>query len=220
MKKKTLYILICCLFGLVYFSSCKKDNYLTDGGLHDARTPLTTYEYLKQHKYRLFDTLIMVIDHYNLKDEVNAAPTFFAPTNYSINAYLKIKDDSVKKINENNKYGLSEMYQEITADSIRIYMVKTRIELPSTGLQPTTVTNGANMPSAVQRIQQPKLGDFSSVPVFSLFYIKVRGALDPTSGAVSPDLPDIKVQCQTTGILPSSGGVLHVLSNQHKFVRF
>ena len=68
MKNKLLYLIIASL-GLAYFTSCKKSEYLTDGGLSEAKTPLTTYDYLKQHKYHLFDTLIMVIDHYNMKEE-------------------------------------------------------------------------------------------------------------------------------------------------------
>ncbi len=224
MKNKLLYFLICGL-GLAYFTSCKKSSYLTDGGLSEAKTSLSTYDYLKQHKYHLFDTLIMVIDHYKLKDEVNSAPTFFAPTNYSINRYIKFKRDSVQKINENNKYTLTDMYKNLTADSIRIYMAKSKVELTSTPLQVTLVPNSANTQTGVQRILQPRLdGDtrWSSEPIYYLFYVKVRGGIDVPNTVVQPNDPniDIKAQCQTTGIQPSSGGILHVLSNTHTFIKF
>ncbi|SER26313.1 hypothetical protein [Pedobacter rhizosphaerae] len=222
MKNKLLYFIICSL-GLAYFTSCKKSNYLTDGGLSEAKSPLTTYEYLKQHKYHLFDTLIMVIDHYNMKDEVNGAATFFAPTNYSINNYIRLKRDSVRRINENNTYTLTNMYNDIKADSLRIYLSKSRIELTTAPLQPTLVANAANTQTAFQRILQPKPGEsWSSSPIYYLYYIKVRGGLDPPNSTVQPNDPniDLKAQCQTTGIEPSSGGMLHVLSNTHTFIRF
>ena len=222
MKNKILYFLIFGL-GLVYFTSCKKSTYLTDGGLSQAKTPLSTYDYLKEHKYHLFDTLIMVIDHYKLKEEVNNSATFFAPTNYSINKFIELKRDEARKIDENAVYTLENMYNDITADSVRIYMLKSRVELMSTPLEPAAVSNAANTPAAVQRILQPKPADaWSSSPIYYLYYIKVRGTLDPPNSPVQPNDPDIdiKVQCQTTGIEPSSGGMLHVLSNTHTFIRF
>ncbi|MRX77932.1 hypothetical protein GJU39_17775 [Pedobacter petrophilus] len=222
MKNKLLYFIIVGL-GLAYFTSCKKSEYLTDGGLSEAKTPLTTYDYLKQHKYHLFDTLIMVIDHYNMKNEVNGAATFFAPTNYSINNYIRVKRDSVRKIDENNKYTLEDMYKNITADSLRLYISKSRIELTSAPLQPLIVANAANTQTAIQRVLQPKPAEsWSSAPIYYLFYIKVRGGLDPPNATPEPNDPniDLRAQCQTTGIEPSSGGMLHVLNNNHIFIRF
>lgn len=222
MKNKILYFIICGL-GLAYLTSCKKSSYLTDGGLSQAKSSLTTYDYLKEHKYHLFDTLIMVIDHYKLKDEVNGAATFFAPTNYSINNYIRIKKDSVRQVNENADYTLDDMYKDISADSLRIYMSKARIELSTAPLTPTIQINGSNIQTAVQRILQPKPAEsWSSSPIYYLYYIKVRGSLDQQNTTAQPDDPDIdlKAQCQTTGIEPSSGGILHVLSNNHTFIRF
>lgn len=222
MKNKLLYFILCSL-GLAYFTSCKKSSYLTDGGLSEAKTPLTTYEYLKQHKYKLFDTLIMAIDHYNLKEEVNNAPTFFAPTNYSINRYLKIKRDSVQKINENNKYTLADMYKNLTADSLRVYFIKSKVELTSAPLMVTLIPNAGKVQTGVQRVLQPKPSEsWSSAPIYSLFLVKVRGALDEPNAVVVPNDPtiDLRAQCQTTGIEPASGGILHVLNNTHTFIRF
>lgn len=222
MKNKILYFIICSL-GMAYFTSCKKSEYLTDGGLSVAKTPLSKYDYLKQNKYHLFDTLIMVIDHYNMKEEVNSAPTFFALTNYSINNYITFKRDSARRVNENNNYTITDMYNDITADSLRLYILKSRVELSSAPLQPTMVSNDAKAPAAIQRILQPKIFEsWSSSPIYYLYYIKVRGGLDAPNAITQPNDPDIdlKAQCQTTGIEPSSGGILHVLSNTHTFIRF
>lgn len=222
MKNTILYIFIAALT-MGSIASCKKSSYLTDGGLSDPKSPLSTYDYLKQHPYKLFDTLIMVIDHYQMKDEVNSAQTFFAPTNYSINRYIKLKRDSVRLINENRNYTLNDMYNDISADSLRIYCVKSRVELMTTPEVATLAANNANTPVAVQRILQPKPdGAWSSSPIYYLFFIKVRNGLDPAGATLPPNDPgrDISAHCQTTGIEPSSGGVLNVLNNQHTFIRF
>lgn len=222
MKNKILYFIICIL-GMAYFTSCKKSEYLTDGGLSDPKTSLSKYDYLKQNKYHLFDTLIMVIDHYNMKEEVNSAPTFFALTNYSINNYIKLKKDSARRINENNNYTITDMYKDITADSLRLYILKSRVDLSTAPLQATMVSNAANLPTAIQRILQPKIAEaWSSSPIYYLYYIKVRGTLDAPNATNPPTDPDVdlRAQCQTTGIEPSSGGILHVLANTHTFIRF
>lgn len=210
---------------LMSFASCKKSDYLTDGGLSERKSQLSTYDYLKQHKYHLFDTLVMVIDHYNLKEEINSAPTFFAATNYSINRYLRLKQDSLRLFDENARYLLADMYKDINADSIRMYLPKSKVELMSTSLEPTIIANPTNTVTAVQRILQSKPDpSWSSAPIYYLYYIKVRGTLDPSipPGTSTPNDPDIdlKSQCQTTDIEPSSGGMLHVLSNRHIFIRF
>jgi hypothetical protein len=222
MKNTILYIFIAVLT-MGSIASCKKSSYLTDGGLSNPKSPLSTYDYLKQHPYKLFDTLIMVIDHYQMKDEVNGAQTFFAPTNYSINKYIKLKRDSVRLINESRNYTLTDMYNDINADSLRMYCVKSRVELMNTPDVPTLTSNNANKPVAVQRILQPKPPEaWSSSPIYYLYLIKVRNGLDPVGTTLPPNDPnrDISAQCQTTGIEPSSGGILNVLSNLHTFVRF
>jgi hypothetical protein len=55
--------LVLGVLAVVLLNSCKKNSYLTDGGLHSAQPPLSTYEYLKQHSWQSFDTLITIIDH-------------------------------------------------------------------------------------------------------------------------------------------------------------
>ena len=74
----TLVILLLC--GIVLVTSCKKNDYLTDDGIHNAKTPLNTYDYLKSNQYKLFDTFLLVIDKFGLKDELINAKTVFAVT--------------------------------------------------------------------------------------------------------------------------------------------
>lgn len=212
-------ILIICL---LLFTACKKDSYLTDGGLSSAHTDLSTYDYLAKHQFQMFDTVIMIIDHYNLKNEVNSAKTFFAPTDYSVARFLQHKLDSVRQINENNRYSLDDMYNDITVDSVRQYLFKEAITVPDAQETAVTYTTLGNTPAAILKIKQtdPAYYTWSKTPVYLLYYTKVRGSLDnSTTDPNDPDA-DTQVPCQTTGILTSSGGVLHVLTNQHVFVRF
>lgn len=69
--KKLLYISVLFLFGM---TSCIQD-YLDDGGTHSAESNTTPYEYLSSHTYHMFDTLIQIIDHYGLEEEMNRAAT-------------------------------------------------------------------------------------------------------------------------------------------------
>ena len=83
--KKLLYISVLFLFGM---TSCIQD-YLDDGGTHSAESNTTPYEYLSSHTYHMFDTLIQIIDHYGLEEEMNRAATVFACSDFSVKALLK-----------------------------------------------------------------------------------------------------------------------------------
>ncbi len=188
-------------------TSCKKDDYLTDGGTSIAETPLTTYDYLAAHQAKLFDTLLLVVDHYGLKDEINNAGTFFAPTDYSIKLYLRSKQTE-----QSPTYGLTDLYNDLTADSVRMYLFKEKITMNSLTTTPTIYMSSANTEASLSKILQTDSGYYlwSSEPVYFMYYGKKYGA------------NTTRVQCQTTGILTQSGNgtVLHVLANTHQFVTF
>lgn len=220
----TLYpALMIALIGLLLCSACKKD-YLDDGGIHDAKTPLTTFDYLQQHKYHMFDTLTTIIMHYNLKDEVNNAKTFFAPSDFSINRYMKFQNARVKMTDEQASFTMDSLYARLTVDSIKQYLFANQIRTSDFSdfvVHPTA--NLGNTTSGIQRLQStdPAHNQWSGQPVYLLYYVKIRGRQDVPGEAVTPDNPlDISVVCQTTGIETSSGGILHVLANTHTFVTF
>ena len=225
MKRLTQHIVWLLIVTVVLVTGCKKTEYLTDGGVHNAKTELSNYDYLKQNSWQLFDTLLLVVDHYQLKEEVNKAATFFAPTDISIARYLRIKLDSLHLIDENLTYTLDDMYKDLNADSVRQYLLGDKIDLANT---PTTVTQHATLGKTncgVQKFLQtdPAYYQWGSSPVYSLYFIKVRGGLDDPNNPLPPNDPsfDSRVLCQTTGIETSSGAtVLHVLANTHVFVRF
>jgi hypothetical protein len=223
MKLKIGILAVCC--GMLLVLSCKKNDYITDGGLHNPKTPLTTYEYLKGNAWHMFDTLLMVVDHYGLQEEMNSAGTFFAPTNRSINRYMVLQRDKKQLVDENAKYTMDSLYKDITADSVKQYFFADKLPITSLADEmPVAKTSMGNTPMAIRKRKQDGYNQWSAEPVYFLYLIQVKGTLDDPNSLPAPGDKniDISVQCQTTGIETSNGKgtLLHVLSNTHTFVRF
>ena len=237
MKQSTTLclILICGIF--LFATSCKKNDYLTDDGVHDAKTALNTYDYLKSNQYKLFDTFLLVLDKFNLSEELINAKTVFAVTDYSIKRYMDMRTALLKIFDESKVYTLDSLYKDMTADSVRQYFFNEKITLADAVTEPevTQFTSKGKTPAGFsKRIwtilelngNDAGLSTWTNTPAYGLYYTRIRGMLD-VPGVIPPaNEIDIKVLCQTTGILPSSAKdpsyeqVLHVLSNQHTFVRF
>ncbi|HEX6427600.1 MAG TPA: hypothetical protein VF008_07950 [Niastella sp.] len=199
-------MLIACLV------SCKKDDYLTDGGLAQAQSPLSTYDYLANHTYHYFDTVILIIDHFNLKDTVNKAGTFFAFTDYSVTTLM----------NSLQVTSLKDLYSQVSSKLITQYLFSdnsiTLANATTAAVQKVNWAGDADALSAVNKIQNTYSVDLaSSAPVFSYYtlqYVKINGVLDGSPNMPPGDVADVRIPCQTTGIQTSSGGTtLHVLAN-------
>lgn len=224
-KKKNFKsaIFIACIL-LIGTQSCKKSDYLTDTGVHNPVTPLNNYDYLAINQLHQFDTTLIIIDKLGLKDEVNKAATFFAPTDYSIlrtiNARLTLK----QQVNPAATYTLDSLIKSMTQDSLRMYMFDKTITLDNAPLlQAQPYTSLGNTNQGVIKVLQTAspYTDRTSAPTYLLYFVKVRGAVDIPG--VTPPLneSDISVLCQTTGIQTSNGATtLHVLSNTHTFISF
>jgi len=205
-RKYKAGIVLFLLTGLV---ACKKSNYLTDGGVHDAHTTLSTYDYLKANAYHDFDSTIMLIDHFNLKDSVNKAGTFFAFNDYAINRFML------------NRYSsMEQLYDSVTSKFLTQYMFGSKdIALDKVTTSTVQYPNWASdtVITGVRKTQQSyQVYLTNSVPTFNYFvlqYVQIRGAIDGPDGPVGSDLADFYYPCQTTGILTSSGTTLHVLAN-------
>ncbi|HEU4904422.1 MAG TPA: hypothetical protein VFT06_16565 [Flavisolibacter sp.] len=207
-SRYTIALILCAAVTLA--TSCKKGDYLTDGGLHNAQSTLSTYDYLKGHTYHYFDTTILLIDHFNLKDSVNKAGTFFAFTDFS-----------VKRLMDDNGYtSLDDLYANSSSKLVTQYLFGDKnITVDKTSLNAVSAVNwaGVSAPSAVRKLEdQYNIYLTSSAPGFQYFtlaYIKVNGVLDDSPGAPANDPVDVTLPCQTTGILTASGTTLHVLTN-------
>lgn len=223
MKKYYRYIFPSILVLIVAFS-CKKKDYLTDSGVHNPVTPLSNYDYLKQNSWKLFDTLLLIVDKFNLKEEVNDAKTFFAPTNYSISAFMTARLNERLATSSSATYPLDTLYKYITADSIRQYMFSDKITLSDIGEDETKLftSRGKVSHGVFKELQRANTyTQYTNNPTYLLYLVKVRGSLDVPGVTPPVGEEDIRVRCQTTGVQTSNGStILHVLNNQHQFIRF
>jgi hypothetical protein len=195
---------------MISAAACKKNNYLNDGGTHNPHTTLTTYDYLKNNSYHDFDSTILLIDHFNLKDSVNKSGTFFAFNDYAINAFM---------IN-NNLTSMQMLFDSTSSRFLTQYMFGSKdITLDNVTTATVLYPNWASdtVLSGVRKIESSyPVYLTNSVPNFSYYtlqYVRINGVVDGSVGAPVDDPVDLYLPCQTTGILTSSGTTLHVLAN-------
>ncbi len=204
------------------FASCKKNDYLVGGSLHNAKFEGTTYDYLKTNP--LFDTLLILIDKTGLKDEVNAANnTFFAPTDYAIQNYVKKVVQARKRLETNNEnliFNFSDLDFASLKDSLRAYIFSekiTRDMLNADGKMYTAKDGEKRHISLRDDLSGTySTGGLTVTPKY-IYFTKVIGDIDPIDNSDVPDdQKDIRITCQTTGII-TNNGILHVLANYHNF---
>lgn len=216
-------IMLFCLGALLAGTSCKK-GYLSGGSLHNPVTPLNNVDYLKSNAFNLFDTVTQILQRFELVTEANNAKTFFAFTDYSVVNLINQRLTAKQQVNPLATYTLDSLYKDITADSVRQYMFNETIELGSAAeLKATPYTSRGNTTmAALKQLQTgPPYTNMTKAPTYLLYFVKVRGALDEPGVIPPPNENDISVLCQTTGIKTSNGTTtLHVLNNNHVFVRF
>jgi hypothetical protein len=189
---------------------CKKSNYLTDGGTSNPHTTLSTYDYLKGNGYHQFDSTILLIDHFNLKDSVNKAGTFFAFTDYAINAFMASAGYT----------SMQQLYDSVSSRFLTQYMFGSK-DITLDGVTTSTVRypNWASdtVLSGVRKVEESyPVYLTNSVPTYNYYileYVRINGVIDGSPGAPTNDPIDTYLSCQTTGVLTSSGTTLHVLSN-------
>ena len=217
--KHIIYLFL--LIGLV--TSCTNDDYLTDGGIHNPNVNMTTYDFLKSNP--LFDTLIMAIDLVpGLKDEINAAGTFYAPTNFSINIYIA---DELKAIRESGDSEGVYTFDSIPVSefsSIRMYIFKETITRDSLNKEGQIYTSSHSTEFKLSKEPEDAYqggDDLVEKPEY-LYFINKRGDKFDTyeqtqAGGISEKEKDTRVLVQTSGII-STTGMIHVLQNTHKFL--
>ncbi|WP_293918541.1 MULTISPECIES: hypothetical protein [unclassified Sphingobacterium] len=223
---KTNIILILCILGL-FAVSCKKDPVI-DGGIHQAKVNMTTYDFLKSHSRNMFDTTILIIDKAGLKDLVNSRGTFFVPNDYSIAGFLALKQAEVRKKDERLNYTLDTLFKYFTPqmlkDSIGMYFIPERqvnwADLAQTWSEYQTSVSNLTLWANLESLDGYNgSGIFSEKPKV-VYLNKVVGEKDllvngryedPTK---DPKKLDLRSVCQTSGI-ETTTGIVHVLANTH-----
>lgn len=227
MKNTIFYI---GLISLVSLFGCKKDG-IIDGGISDPHVNMTTYDFLKSHPQHLFDTTLMIIDKAGLKDKVNSAGTFFAPTNYSIRNFLLLKQNEWRKKDERLNFNLDSLFKHYTPkmlqDSMSVYLFNERIVRDNLTEAGTIFQPQEPSTKTLVTLEQSTSTDYIRDGIISqgpklLYLTKIYGERDVMKNGAwvdpsgNPRLNDTKVLCQTSGII-STTGIVHVLSNQHSW---
>lgn len=211
------YIILLLLTGM--FISCTNDDYLTDGGTANPYVNMTTYDYLKSNP--LFDTLVMAIDIAGLKDQVNAAGTFYAPTNFSLNEYIRDELELRKKLDAEAVYTFDSI--PVTEfDSIRMYLFAETITRDSLTKEGRVYTSMAGIDFKLSKEPQNAYQDDLVIKPEYLYFIKKVGSNfdsyeDTINDSVGTREKDERIRVQTSGIITTTG-VIHVLQNNHKFI--
>lgn len=200
-------------------TACTNDDYLTDGGIASPYVNMTTYDYLKSNP--LFDTLVMAIDIAGLQDEINAAGTFYAPTNYSMNEYIRDELSLRRQLDADAVYTFDSI--PVTEfDSIRMYIFAETITRDSLTEEGRIYTSSAGIQFKLSKEPQSAYQDDLVIQPEYLYFIKKIGSYfdtyeDTVNDNVSTRERDVRIRVQTSGLI-STTGIIHVLQNSHKFI--
>jgi hypothetical protein len=214
------------LFGalVMFFCSCKRDDYFIGGSKHNAKVDMTTYDYLKSNSQGLFDTLLLLVDAAGVKEKINKPGiSFFAPTDYSINGYLNKRVAEEQNIDPFRKWTIDSMIKyELPKfrDSIDAYIVGESIDystMTQNGKLLGTMLPGSQVVVSYEETRDPALGynpNVSTIPRI-VYYTFLFGPIAPP--IVAQNIPSTlgkRERVQTSGI-QSNSGMIHVLNNQH-----
>jgi len=216
MKKYT--ILIIGAFAIIFFG-CERKDYLIDGGIHNPKVDMTTYDYLKTK--RVLDTLLLLIDKAGLKETINGDVTFFAPTDFSVVNYVATKKADIQAINPFSNFTLESIPAETLRDSLKMYMIPGKINRDDMTAEGKTYTTlmGNKVHIALVPVQDAYTNIVTTWPQY-VFFTKINGAGLDVPGTVPPAAElDVKNVCQTSGIITNTG-ILHVIENSHTMFYF
>lgn len=201
--------------------SCNKDSYKVDGGTHNAKVDMTTYDYLKSKPQ--FSSLVHLIDRAGLKETVNGNITFFACTNYSVDEFVQARYNrrAIELNNENIIYTLDSLPLQEVKDSLKMYMYNGDLGRDKLTVEGKFYQNLlGTIPNVSFYIKLRRTQDYGSYidHVDYIRFTKVIGSRDETvldPSTIPAKDRDMGYDCQTTGIITTTG-TIHVLSNYHR----
>lgn len=219
MKNIITSILILVIAGNLV--SCNKDSYKNDGGVHNPKVNMTTYDYLKSKPQ--FSSLVHLIDRAGLKDAVNGNITFFACTNYSVDEFVQARYNrrAIELNDENIKYTLDSLPLQEMKDSLKMYMFNGDLGRDKLTVEGKFYQNLlGTIPNVSFYINLRRTQDYSSYidHVDYIRFTKVIGTRDqtePDQTTIPANQKDMGYDCQTTGIITTTG-IIHVMSNYHR----
>jgi hypothetical protein len=220
MKKYTGTLLLAIVAALS-FSSCKKNDYKNDGGTSTPNVNMTTYDFLKANP--VFDSLVRVIDRAGLKDVINGDVTFFATTNYGIADFVQARKFKVSSAigDENIRFSIDSIPATELTDSMKMYIYPGKInrgQMTTKGQLYNSLLGPIANTSFLIKLRRTQ--DYSAYldHVDYVNFTRVTGTrddevLDPAT--IPQDQRDMSYDCQTSGIITTTG-VVHVLVGNHR----
>lgn len=201
--------------------SCKKDSYKNDGGTHNPKVNMTTYDYLKSKPQ--FSSLMRLIDRAGLKETVNGNITFFATTNYTVDEFVRARYNrrAIELNDENIPYTLDSLPLQEVKDSLKMYMFTGDLGREKLTTEGKYYQNLLGViPNVTFYIKLRRTQDYSAYidHVDYINFTKVIGTRDETvldPSTIPANQRDMGYDCQTTGIITTTG-TIHVLSNYHR----
>jgi hypothetical protein len=219
MNMKKYLILLTGALAFVFFG-CEKKGYLIDGGLHNPKVDMTTYDYLKTN--RVFDTLVILIDKAGLKETINGDVTFFAPTDFSVVNYVTAKRGDMLGIDPFSNFKLESIPVATLRDTLKMYIIPGKInrsDMTKDGKIYTTLM-GNKVHVALIPVQDANYSGIVKTWPEYVYFTKIVGAGLDVPGTVPPAAElDVRNVCQTSGII-TNNGILHVLENSHTMFYF
>lgn len=211
--KNILYSLV---IAMILLASCKKNNNI-DGGIHDPRVNMTTFDFLKS-RGALFDTLVLLIERAGLQEQINGDVTFFAPTDYVIANYMEAKAlQRREQTNDDTQmFNIDSMSVQTWKDSLQLYIVPGKInrkDLEAGGNKLVTSASGESVYISLRETLEYSNYTPGYRPKI-LWYTRVINGLDPDGGTIPEADRDAASHCQTSGII-TTNGVLHVMNDLH-----
>jgi hypothetical protein len=158
-----------------------------------------------------------------MKDAVNGNITFFATTNYGVADFVqarKIKR-GVQLGNENLPYSIDSLPVNEMKDSLKTYMFEGKInreQMTVTGQLYNSVLGPINNVQFLINLRRTQdYGDYLNKVDYVRFtkVIGTRDDLQPNPASVPAAEKDMPYDCQTSGIITTTG-IIHVLAGNHR----
>jgi len=134
MKRALLYITL----GTILFTSCQKDDYFQDTGVHATTYDGTVMKYLKDHPTH-FKKLVEIIEYAGMQDIFEKQEiTFFAPQDVSINKTLMAINNRLYVNNLDTIKNVSDVKPEVWQNYLGLYIIDNKFELKDIAQVDTT----------------------------------------------------------------------------------
>jgi hypothetical protein len=204
----------------ITMSACKKDDYINDGGTHNPKVDMTTYDYLASKD--VFDSLVYLIDRAGLKEMVNSNVTFFAVTNYSVVDFMKARKILHEDLyqDENIPYTMDSIPLQVLKDSLLMYLFDGKIGRAQMTTAGKFVTSKIpDLPDTQLQMKLDRRNEYGAYVQY-VDYVqlnRINSGLD-SKEADPNNIPDsrrdVVADIQTSGI-ETNTGVIHVMNGNH-----